>query len=330
MPADTSRARLVLAFLCIYLVWGTTFYVIAVGLRFLPPFTLVAARFLIAGTLLYLWLRQRDSRPFAGLPTARVVLAGVLFSGINNGFITWAQQGVPSGTVALIVASIPICVLALDWSLFSRQAPARHVVAGMLIAGIGVTLVIAQTHSFRGQTGLIYLAAVLIAMLSWSIATLLQRGLVPPGKTLAFASAQMLCGGTFALLLSVGSAEWREVSAASLSWPAIAAVLYLSLAGSVLAQSCYFWLLTRVRPYQATTYALVNPVVALFLGVWLLDEILTIGTSLSALLVLIGIAVVLFAHRRWLGLGVLFDRVLRRRSSPREPSAKAEACIERP
>jgi len=306
MTAERLRLTTALAFLCIYVVWGTTFYAIAVGLQTLPPFTLGASRFLVAGAVLYAWLRWHQPRPLAGLPTGRVILAGLLYSCIGNGFLTWSQQGIPSGIAALIVSSVPICVALIDWAAFSHRRPAARTVTGILIAASGVLLIVLQTKSFHGETGLIYLGALLLGVISWSTASLLQRDVVKPERLLAFSAGQMLAGGVGQLAISLATSEWRSVDLAALEFSSFASVAYLALFGTVLGQTCYFWLVSRVPTHYVTTYALVNPVVALFLGVLLLDEELTVGVAFASVLVLGGVAFVLF-HKQgprilgWLG-----------------------------
>lgn len=304
MTAERMRLAVVLAFLCIYFVWGTTFFAIAIGLKTLPPFTLGASRFLLAGGLLYAWLRMRSPRPLAGLPTARVILAGVLYSGIGNGFLTWSQQGVPSGIAALIIASVPICVAMLDWAAFSHRRPTARALTGILIAASGVLLIVVQTRSFHGETGVVFLGALLLSIVAWSTASLLQRDVVKPERLLEFSAGQMLAGALFQISLAALSAEWRDIDLAALDASSIASVAYLAVFGTVLGQTCYFWLVSRVPTQYVTTYALVNPVVALFLGVMFLDEVLTVGVALASAIVLSGVAVVLFQQE---GLRVLAD-----------------------
>lgn len=311
MTAERMRLAVVLAFLCVYVVWGTTFFAIAIGLQTLPPFTMGAARFLLAGGLLYAWLRARSPGPFSGLPTGRVLVAGLLYSGIGNGFLVWSQQGIPSGIAALIVASVPICVAVLDWAAFSHRRPAARAVTGILIAAMGVSLIVAQTKSFHGETGLVYLGALLLGVIAWSTASLLQRDVVRPERLLAFSAAQMLAGGVFQCAFALLNTEWRDFDVAGLDASSIASVAYLALFGTVLAQTCYFWLVARVPTQYVTTYALVNPVVAVFLGVVFLDEELTVGVAFASVLVLAGVAVVLFQQqglRLLVGLGRLLIR----------------------
>jgi len=296
MRAMGERLKLgiVLGLLCIYIVWGTTFFAIAVGVQTLPPFMLGAVRFLLAGGLLYAWLRWRSPRPFAGLPAGGMILSGLLYSAVGNGFLVWAQQSIPSGIAALVVASVPIIVSLIDWAAFSRKRPTTRAMLGIGIAGTGITLIVLQTQSFHGQTGLVYLAAILIAVIAWSVASLVQRDVVKPDRLLEFSAGQMLAGGAFQLLFMIFAGEWRHFDPSIIDYTSVLSVLYLALFGAILGQTTYFWLLNKAPTQYVTTYALVNPVVALFLGVVFLGEELTVGVALASLMVLLGVAVVLF------------------------------------
>jgi len=319
MTAERMRIAVVLAFLVVYVVWGTTFGVIAVGLKTLPPFTLGTARFLLAGGLLYAWLRLQTRRPLAGLPTGHVLLSGLLYSALGNGMLNWAEQGVPSGIAALIIASIPICVAMLDWAAFSHRRPTARALTGTLIGALGVALIVVQTSSFHGKTGVVFLGALFLCVIAWSTASLLQRDVVRPERLLAFSAGQMLAGALFQLLFALISAEWRDIDLGALDASSFASVAYLALFGTILGQTCYFWLVSRVPTQYVTTYALVNPVVALFVGVLFLGEQLTIGVALASVVALSGVAVVLFQHQGLLaGVGRWFKRSRPRVESPRK------------
>ena len=306
-----SAARLsfavLAAFAGIYVIWGTTYLAIALAIRTVPPFISGATRYLLAGALMYLWLRVRDARStkdlaananpsgtFAGVNLPMAALCGVLLSGVGNGYIIWAQQGIPSGIAALMVASVPILVLILDWAFFSKRAPTAQAMVGTAIAVAGVAMLVMHTHSLSGHAGAIYLAALLVAVLAWSLGTLLQKQHARKDNVLSFTCAQMLAGGAFQLLLALVNREWRQFDATAVSAGSIAAIAYLVVFGSIVGLNCYLWLLTRVPAPKVTTYALVNPVVALILGALVLNEQVTGMAIAATVLVLVGVALVLF------------------------------------
>jgi drug/metabolite transporter (DMT)-like permease len=282
------------AFAAIYVIWGTTYLAIAVAIRTIPPFVSGGLRFLLAGVLMYAWLRLREPRPFANVNLGMSALCGVLLSGIGNGFVIWAQQGIPSGIAALIVAAVPVMVLILDWALFSRRAPTRQALLGTAIAIAGVVTIVAHTRSLSGNAQPLYLLAMLCATLGWSFGTLLQKRSAQAGTVLSFTCAQMLAGGVFQLLMATFTGEWSQFDPGHVSLASMLAVSYLIVFGSIIALNSYLWLLTRVAAPKVTTYALVNPVVALILGSLVLQERITPLAVTAALLVLLGVALVLF------------------------------------
>ncbi|HKU13897.1 MAG TPA: EamA family transporter [Steroidobacteraceae bacterium] len=284
------------AFAGIYVIWGTTYLAIAVAIRSLPPFISGTLRFAIAGGLMYAWLRARNPRPFAGLNVPLMALAGILLSGVGNGFVVFAQQGIPSGITALIVASMPVLVLILDWAFFSKRPPTRQALLGIAIAVAGVATIVMHTHSISGNARPLYLLAMFVATAGWSFGTLLQKRAAPPGTVLSFTAGQMLFGAAFQAFMSLVTGEWSTFDPAQISLESALAVLYLVVFGSIIALTAYVWLLTRVPAPKVATYALVNPVVALFLGAVVLGERVTPSAMIAAVLVLLGVALILFQN----------------------------------
>jgi drug/metabolite transporter (DMT)-like permease len=286
------------AFAGIYVIWGTTYLAIAITLQTIPPFVSGAVRFLVAGAVMYVWLRWRGPRPLAGVNVGAAAWTGVLLSGIGNGFVIWSQQGIPSGIAALIVTAVPVVVLVLDWSFFSRRAPKAMALAGTALAIAGVATIVMHTRSLSGDVHPLHLIALLAAICGWSLGTLVQKRHANMSNVLSFTCAQMLFGGLFQLLLSILDAEWGQVHWAEVSWTSVAALGYLIVFGSLIGLNCYLWLLTRVSAQKVTTYALVNPVVALLLGAIVLGEQVTALAVAAALFVLSGVALVLFQDWR--------------------------------
>jgi drug/metabolite transporter (DMT)-like permease len=212
---------------------------------------------------------------------------------MGNGFVMWAQQGVPSGIAALIVGAVPVLVQVFDWAFFSRRVPTTRTIAGICTALLGVGTVILHTHSLAGDVKTSYLIALLVAVTAWSWGTLLQRGAVMPERLLAFGVIQMFAGGAFQALMGGLTGEWRTFDAASVDLHAWLAILYLAIPGSVITFTAYLWLLSHVSAQKATTYALVNPVVALILGALILGEQITWLSAAAAALVIVGVGIVL-------------------------------------
>jgi len=295
----SSSARVSLAVLAafagIYIIWGTTYLAIAFAVHAMPPFISGVARFGLAGALMYVWLRARNPRPFAGVNIPMMALAGVLLSGMGNGFVLYAQQGgIPSGIAALFVAAVPVIVLILDWAFFSKRAPTKQALFGIAVAVAGVVTIVMHTRTLSGGAPLLYVGAMFVATTGWSIGTLVQKRSATTATVLSFTCGQMLFGAAFQLLMSLVTGEWSRFEPSAISWQGVVAILYLVVFGSIIGLNCYLWLLTRVPAPKVATYALVNPVVALFLGAAVLGETVTPLAIVAALLVLLGVALTVF------------------------------------
>jgi len=295
-PIASTRAIL-LAFAGIYIIWSTTFLGIALAIRTIPPFTSGGFRFLVAGSIMYAWLRTRSRQPFAGLNIGGTVLCGVLLSGIGNGFVIWAQQGLPSGIAALFVGALPVLVLVFDWLFFSHRAPTPRAAVGVVTGLIGVVILSLYTHSISGQIRPIHILAVMTAELGWALGSLLQRRYVIPERLASYTCLQMLAGGVFQLFMALVDREWIGFSPSQVSMQSLLAVAYLVIFGSIIAVNCYSYLLAHVPATKVSTYALVNPVIALALGAIVLHEKITPAAILCAALVLLGVALVLWRGR---------------------------------
>jgi drug/metabolite transporter (DMT)-like permease len=292
-----ALAQILLAFAGIYVIWGTTFLAIAFVIRTIPPFFSGGVRFLIAAGLMYAWLRAREPRPFSRLHIGGSILCGVLMSGMGNGFVLWSQQGLPSGIAALFVAALPVSTLLLDWMFFSKRAPTSQSALGVALGLAGVVVLALHTHSFSGTIRPVHVIAVLTAELAWSAGTLLQRRYVSAARVMNFVCLQMLAGAVFQLVMAGIDREWIGFAPAQVSLQSVLGVLYLVVFGSLVAVNCYSFLVAHVPAQKVTTYALVNPVIALGLGAIVLDEKITPAAIVSAILVLVGVALVLFQRR---------------------------------
>ncbi len=290
-------AQVVLAFAGIYIIWSTTFLGNALVIRTIPPFFSGALRFVISGSLMYVLLRLRDPHPFSGLNIGGSMLCGVLMTGMGNGFIIWSQQGLPSGICALFVGVLPVSTLILDWLFFSRRAPSYQSALGVAVGLAGVVVLTLHTHSFSGAIRPVHVIAVLAGELAWSAGTLLQPRYVSASRVLNFSCLQMLSGAVFQLLMGFLDREWIGFSPAHISLQSALGVLYLVIFGSMIAVNCYAFLVAHVPAQKVTTYALVNPVIALGLGAVVLHETVGPMAILSAILVLVGVALILFQRR---------------------------------
>jgi drug/metabolite transporter (DMT)-like permease len=242
---------------------------------------------------MYVWLRWREPRPFAGLNLGGTALCGVLLTGMGNGFLIWAQLALPSGIAALFVGSLPVWILLLDWMFFTRRAPRPLAGLGVLLGLAGLVVLSLNTESLSGRVRPIHVIAVLVTELAWALGTLLQPRYAPRSRVVNFTCLQMLVGSGFQFLMAALGREWRLFDPAHVSLLSWLSLAYLSVFGSIIAFSCYAFLVSHVAAQKVATYALVNPVIALALGALVLNERITQAAIVSMVLVLLGVALVL-------------------------------------
>lgn len=282
-----------MAFAIIYFVWGSTFLAIRIGVREVPPFLLAAVRFLIAGVVLYGWmLAQGERSPSARHWSSAFVLALLIFV-LDYGLLFWAEQRVPSGIAAVMMAIIPV-FMALSEIIFLRTQRLTLRLAFALLVGIGGVAVL-MSHSLNLGGAPIDSAgalALIVAAMSWSAASALTRKLpLPPSKVMS-SGTQMLAGGVLLALTSAALGEFRNFHLSTVSRGAWLSLLYLIVAGSIVAFTAYVWLIHHESPTKVGTYAYVNPVVAVLLGYLFGGEPLGVRTILGTLFVLISVVVI--------------------------------------
>jgi drug/metabolite transporter (DMT)-like permease len=284
------RTKLLAAFAIIYFVWGSTFLAIRVGVREVPPFLFAGMRFLVAGVALYGWMRARGVRS----PTLRewgsAVLLAVLIFVIDYGLLFWAEVRVPSGTAAILLATIPVFMtLSEIFVLRTQHMSAR--LAGALLVGIGgVGVLVSRTESLReAPVDLAGAGALLVAAISWSVAAALSRKVPLPADKAMSSGAQMLAGGVMLVLTAALLGELRGFRIETVSRGTWLALAYLIVAGSIVGFTAYVWLIHHVSPTRVGTYAYVNPVVAVFVGYFFGGETLGPRTIAGTLLVLVSV-----------------------------------------
>jgi drug/metabolite transporter (DMT)-like permease len=295
MEADTHRPawKTLLAFAIIYFVWGSTYLAIRVGVSEVPPFLLAAMRFLVAGLVLYGWMiAQGEPSPTARQWTSVSFLAILIFV-IDYGLVFWSEQRVASGIAAVMMATIP-AFMALSEIIFLRTQKLTVRLALALLIGIGGVEVLMSRSLNLGDAPIDRVGAValIIASMSWSVASVLTRKLpLPPSKVMS-SGAQMLAGGVFLALTAAALGEFRNFHPSAVSRGAWLSLFYLIVAGSIIGFTAYVWLLHHESPTKVGTYAYVNPVVAVLVGYFLGGEALGLRTILGTLLVLISVVVI--------------------------------------
>jgi drug/metabolite transporter (DMT)-like permease len=311
MDASTHRPawKTLLAFGIIYFVWGSTYYAIRVGVREVPPFLLAAMRFLIAGAALYGWTRARGERAPSGRQWVSISLVAFLIFVVDYGLVFWAEVRVPSGLAAVMLATIPAFMALGEIFVLGTQRLTARLVVALLIGLGGVGVLVSRSLNLGGapidRRGA---AALVVAAMGWSIASVLARKLPLPESKVVSSGAQMLAGGVFLALISCALGEYREFHAANVSRGAWIALAYLIVAGSIIAFTVYVWLLHHESPTKVGTYAYVNPVVAVLLGYFLGGEELGLRTILGTLFVLISVVVITTTKTRKSGVAAMAGR----------------------
>jgi drug/metabolite transporter (DMT)-like permease len=295
MEAKTHRPKwkTLLAFAIIYFVWGSTYLAIRVGVREVPPFLLAAMRFLVAGLVLYGWMIAHGERSPAGRQWASASLLAILIFVLDYGLLFWAEQRVPSGIAAVMMATIPV-FMALSEIIFLRtQRLTVRLVLALLIGTAGVAVLLSRSLNLGGAPiDGVGAVALLVASMSWSVSSALTRKLpLPPSKVMS-SGTQMLVGGVFLALTAAALGEFRNFHPWTVSRGAWLSLLYLIVAGSIIAFTAYVWLIHHESPTKVGTYAYVNPVVAVLVGYFLGGEALDLRTILGATFVLISVVVI--------------------------------------
>ena len=290
LPADTERRLLVpLALLSVYVIWGSTYYAIRVALEGFPPFLLGAVRFSVAGIVLYAWLRWRGMASPSRLQWRNAAITGTLLLGVGNGLVCYAEQHVPSGLAAVAVASMPLFA-ALFAGMYGNW-PRRMEWLGLAIGLAGV-IVLNTGGGIAGSA--VAAVALIVASISWAFGSVWSSRQDRPPAAMNTA-AQMLVGGAVLTIVGLLGGE-RIVSMPGAE--AIWAMLYLAVMGSLVAFTAYVYLLKTVRPTLASSYAYVNPPVAVLIGVVLGGETIRALDVVSMAIILIGVGLITLVKQR--------------------------------
>jgi drug/metabolite transporter (DMT)-like permease len=292
-PTKPATWKTLLAFAIIYFVWGSTFLAIRIGVHDLPPFLFAAIRFLIAGFLLYAWMAARGERSPTRRQWMSVFFIALLIFVIDYGLLFWAEQRVPSGIAAVVMATIP-AFMALSEIIFLRTQRLTVRLAIALLIGIGgVGVLMSRALNLGGapvdRTGAV---ALIIASMSWAIASVLTRKLPLPSSKVMSSGAQMFAGGVMLTLVAAALGEFHNFHPSAVSRGAWFSLLYLIVAGSLIGFTAYVWLIHHESPTKVGTYAYVNPVVAVLIGYFLGGEALGLRTILGTMFVLISVVVI--------------------------------------
>jgi drug/metabolite transporter (DMT)-like permease len=304
--AHPPRWKTLLAFAIIYFVWGSTFLAIRIGVREVPPLLLAAMRFLVAGLVLYGWMIARGERSPTGSQWRSASVLAILIFVIDYGLLFWAEQRVPSGVAAVMLALIPAFMALSEIIVLRTQRLTVRLALALLIGLGGVAVLMSRSLNLGGEPiDRVGALALIVASMSFSVSSALARKLPLPSSKVMSSGAQMLAGGVFLVLAAAALGEFGDFHPGTVSRGAWLSLLYLIVAGSIIGFTAYVWLIDHESPTKVGTYAYVNPVVAVLLGYFLGGEALGLRTVLGTLFVLISVLVITTtpAKRRGAALG---------------------------
>ena len=288
------KLLVIAAFAAVYVIWGSTYLAIRFAIETLPPFLMAATRFLVAGGLLYGALRLSGvPRPERAHWWAATIIGSLMLL-CGNGGVVWAEQFVPSGLTALLVATVPLFIVLFEWIGPDRQRPPRLTVLGLALGFAGVAALVGDgSAADAARVPWIPAAVLLFASASWACGSLYARRAALPRSPLLSTAMQMLGGGAGLAVAGLLRGEVTALDLQGVSWLSAGALVYLILFGSLIAFSAYVWLLRVSTPARASTYAYVNPVVAVLLGALLAGEPLTPRIGFASLLIVAAVAAVI-------------------------------------
>lgn len=295
LKLSPERAKLLLAFFLLYVIWGSTYLAIRYAIETLPPFLMAGVRFILAGSLMYSFMRWRGAPNPSWQQWWRLALIGVfLFLG-GNGFVVWAEQYITSGLAALLVSTLPLWLILLDWLWAGGPRPGALALTGIAFGILGTFVLVDPIQLVGSDVYLPGAAMVILASLLWAIGSIYSKKIEQPKSIFMSAACQMIGGGVSILLVAAALGEFEGFALGQVSLVSAACFFYLLVLGSMVAISAYVWLLQNASASSVSTYAFVNPAVAVFLGWLIADEPLNARILTGAGIILAGVVLVLRA-----------------------------------
>lgn len=285
------KIKILVSFAIIYIVWGSTFTAIKVGLESFPPIALAGSRFMLAGIIFLLLSKYKDFRSMSFQDFKNEATVGILLN-LGNAGVCWSEKYISSGVAALIVGAIPILFMLFNWMSFEKKVPHYSALFAVVFGIFGISLI---STGEGAQSDWRVVAVLLLANFSWVAGSLKFRMVQSHLSYYPRAAVQLLSGSTTLYLFSALMGE--EVNFSAIKPNGYMSVIYLSLAGTVVAYSAYSYLLKNVKPEVTSTYALINPLVALMLGVMFLGEPFSATITISAALILFSVMLTLYGDK---------------------------------
>jgi drug/metabolite transporter (DMT)-like permease len=307
MSAHPSRTALLAGFAAIYLIWGSTYLGIRVAVETIPAFLMASARFLVAGVLVALFITvTRGFKATAKQWRDNTIVGGFLCLG-GNGLVSWAEEKVPSGIATLIISAGPVFIVLMDWAVhaWSKDGsrgtrPNALTFAGLALGFAGLAMLVGPDVLASGVDGLNpwRVLGLLGATFFWSVGMMIMRYVREPAEPFTASGIQMLSGSVWLFLVSLATGELSRFDPSGITGRSVLAWVYLIIFGSLIGFSTFTWLMKHSTPAKVSTYAYVNPVVAVFLGWAVLDERVSPRIFLAAAIIIAGVALITIAKSR--------------------------------
>jgi drug/metabolite transporter (DMT)-like permease len=289
--SQPSRLAIWAALISVYIVWGSTYLAIRFSIATIPPFLMAGVRFLVAGAILYIWRRSAGDAPPARIHwRSAAVVGGFLLLG-GNGGVVWAEQRVVSGVAALLVGASPLWMVLIDAVRPGGRKPTLASLAGVLVGFAGMFVLI---NPFAGDNKIDSLGALvlLLGCFLWACGSLYSRNAALPASPLLGTGMEMLVGGAGLMIAGTLAGEWQRVNLAGISRESMLGLLYLIIFGSLVGFASYTWLLRSAPTTLVSTYAYVNPLVAILLGNLLAQEPLNLRVILAASIIIGAVVII--------------------------------------
>jgi drug/metabolite transporter (DMT)-like permease len=289
--------RFVAAFAAIYVIWGSTYLAIKFAIASIPPFLMLSMRFTPAGLLLYAFLRLRGVPAPTRAEWVAAAGVGTLMLAGGTGAVAWAERSIHSGLAALLVAAVPMWMVLLDWLGPAKRKPTKRVLFGLAIGFAGVSLIVGPAWEGAGLAGLGAVLAVMFGTICWAIGSVYSRYIALPKSPFMASAAEMIAAGLALLAFAALVGEPSSFDPAAVTRESALSVAYLIAFGSITAYAAYVWLLHNTTPARVSSYAFVNPLVAMLLGVWLGNESFGLMSVTAAILVVASVVLITLEPR---------------------------------
>jgi drug/metabolite transporter (DMT)-like permease len=290
---EPRQGKIIAAFTAVYLIWGSTYLGIRFAIETIPPHLMASARFLVAGAILYAWARLRGApRPTFENWRAAIVIGGLLLLG-GNGAVVWAETRVPSGLTALLVAMVPIWIAVLgNLPQHGGKRPRAQVIVGLVLGLAGLALLVAP-GKLAGRVDPIGAGVLVLGSFSWAFGSLQSRVVNLPKSGFLAAAMEMLTGGVWLLVFGLATGQGAKLTLAAVTAKSLVSLGYLIVFGSLVGFTAYMWLLESTTAARLSTYAYVNPVVAVLLGWAFAGESMTLRTIVAAVVIVAAVALII-------------------------------------